>query len=167
MTNLNNLIKGTDYEKQTLPEIIVNSHKNGDTGIFNNAAQHFNHDFFWKSMKPGGGGVPKNAVGEAIEKDFGSFQKFRDEFKKTAATHFGAGWAFLALDRSTKKLKVLSCHDADTPFLHNAVPIITTDVWEHAYYLDYQNRRPDYVESFLEHLANWDFADENYTKAQI
>ncbi len=113
-------------------------------------------------MKPNGGGKPAegSAIAKAIENDFGSFDKFREEFKAAAATHFGSGWAWLVVDNG--KLKVMGTHDADCPLVHNVKPILTIDVWEHAYYLDYQNKRPAFVDAFLDHLVNWDFAEQNY-----
>uniref|UniRef100_A0A0A9X2D4 superoxide dismutase n=1 Tax=Lygus hesperus TaxID=30085 RepID=A0A0A9X2D4_LYGHE len=110
----------------------------------------------------GGGEPPKGTIAEAIEKDFGSYKNFCQQFHQTAATHFGSGWAWLTLDPSTHKLQVMGTHDADTPIAHGQVPLVTLDVWEHAYYLDYQNRRIDFIDAFLNQLLNWKFVEENY-----
>ena len=164
VTNLNKLIEGTDYANKTLEEIILAS--SGDAakaGIFNNAAQVWNHTFFWNSMKPAGGGKPTGALAAAIEKDFGSFEKFVEEFKTAGATQFGSGWAWLVLDNG--KLKVTKTANAETPMTKGQTALLTIDVWEHAYYLDYQNRRPDFIATFLDKLANWEFAASNYDTA--
>lgn len=166
MTNLNKFVAGTELEKATLEEVILKAAATGNKPVFNNAAQHFNHSFFWESMAPNAGGKAPagSAIAAKIDADFGSFDKFREEFKTAAATHFGSGWAWLVLD-ADNKLKVVGTHDADTPVAHGLKPILTIDVWEHAYYLDYQNRRPDFVDAFLDKLANWEFAEANLTKA--
>jgi Fe-Mn family superoxide dismutase len=164
VTNLNKLIEGTDYASKTLEEIILAS--SGDAakaGIFNNAAQVWNHTFFWNSMKPSGGGKPGGALAAQIEKDFGSYEKFVEEFKNAAATQFGSGWAWLVLDNGT--LKVTKTANAETPMTKGQTALLTLDVWEHAYYLDYQNRRPDFIATFLDKLANWSFAASNYEAA--
>ena len=164
VTNLNKLIEGTEWADKPLEEIVVASFKDSSkAGIFNNAAQVWNHTFFWHSLKPGGGGTPTGALAEKINADFGSFDKFKEEFKNAAATQFGSGWAWLVLDKGT--LKVTKTPNAETPVVHGQTPLLTLDVWEHAYYLDFQNRRPDYITNFLDHLANWDFAAENFAKA--
>ncbi|GGD12688.1 superoxide dismutase [Pyruvatibacter mobilis] len=153
---LNDLIKGTDNEGKSLEDII----KSSEGKLFNQAAQVWNHTFFWNSMTPNGGGKPTGAVAEAIDRDFGSYDKFAEEFSSVAAGEFGSGWAWLVAD-DAGKLSVISTHDADTPLAHGKKAIITLDVWEHAYYLDYQNKRPDYIKTFLDKLVNWDFANEN------
>lgn len=164
VTNLNKLIEGTDYANKSLEEIVVESFKDpSKAGIFNNAAQVWNHTFFWNSLKPGGGGTPTGALAEKINADFGSFDKFKEEFKNAAATQFGSGWAWLVVDNGT--LKVTKTPNAENPVVHGQTPLLTLDVWEHAYYLDFQNRRPDFISNFLDHLANWDFAAENLAKA--
>lgn len=164
VTNLNKLIEGTDYANKSLEEIVVESFKDpSKAGIFNNAAQVWNHTFFWNSLKPGGGGAPTGALAEKINADFGSFDKFKEEFKNAAATQFGSGWAWLVVDNGT--LKVTKTPNAENPVVHGQTPLLTLDVWEHAYYLDFQNRRPDFISNFLDHLANWDFAAENLAKA--
>lgn len=160
VTNLNKLLEGSDLAGKSLEEIILASA--GDTakaGIFNNAAQVWNHSFYWHSMKPGGGGAPTGKIAEKIAADFGSFEKFAEEFKNAGATQFGSGWAWLVLDGG--KLKVTKTPNADLPMAHGQKAILTMDVWEHAYYIDYQNRRPDYIGTFLEKLVNWDFANAN------
>ncbi len=160
VTNLNNLIKDTPLANMSLEEIIMDSAKDpSKQGIFNNAAQVWNHTFFWHSMKPNGGGAPKGKIGEKINADFGSYDAFKDAFKQAATTQFGSGWAWLVLEGD--KLKVMKTGNADLPMAHKQKAILTLDVWEHAYYLDYQNRRPDFVTAFLEHLVNWEFAEAN------
>lgn len=152
--NLNKLVSGTIFAEMKLEEIINEAYgKEEYQGIFNNAAQVWNHTFFWNSMKPNGGGAPKGELMKRIEKDFGSYDKFAEEFKSAATSQFGSGWAWLVEEGG--KLKVIKTSNADTPIAHKQKPIITVDVWEHAYYLDYQNRRADFVEAFLEHLVNW------------
>jgi Fe-Mn family superoxide dismutase len=164
VVNLNNLIKGTEFEGKTLEEVTIAS-EGKNAGIFNNAAQVWNHTFYWHSMKPNGGGKATGAVAKKIEEDFGSFDKFVEEFKAAGATQFGSGWAWLVLDKDGK-LKVTKTGNADVPFTKGQTPILTMDVWEHAYYLDFQNLRPKYIETFLNSLVNWDFANENLAKAE-
>lgn len=160
VTNLNNLIKDTPLAGASLEEIIMASAKDASkAGIFNNAAQVWNHTFYWNSMKPNGGGAPKGKLADKIAKDFGSYEKFVEAFKQAAATQFGSGWAWLVLEGDT--LKVTKTGNADLPMAHGQKALLTIDVWEHAYYLDFQNRRPDYVTTFLEKLVNWDFAEKN------
>jgi Fe-Mn family superoxide dismutase len=160
---LNNTVKmiaGTEFEKATLEEIIKRTAGQPDkTGLFNNAAQLFNHTFYWQSMKPGGGGEPKGRIAEKIVQSFGSYQKFAEEFSNAAATQFGSGWAWLV--QNSGKLQVIKTSNAETPIATAAIPLVTIDVWEHAYYLDYQNRRADYIKAFVEKLLNWDFAEKN------
>lgn len=160
VTNLNNLIKDTDLASKGLEEIIkAVAGDASKAGVFNNAAQVWNHTFFWSSMKPGGGGKPAGDLLARIEKDFGSFDKFKDDFKAAAVGQFGSGWAWLVEEKGA--LKIVKTGNADTPMAHGQKALLTVDVWEHAYYLDFQNRRPDYVQTFLDHLANWDFAAAN------
>lgn len=164
VTNLNNLVKDTALASKDLVEIIRDVAGDASkAGIFNNAAQVWNHTFFWHSLKPNGGGKPQGALLAKIEADFGSFEKFVEEFKAAAATQFGSGWAWLVLENG--KLKVTKTANADTPLVHGQTPLFTVDVWEHAYYLDFQNRRPDFVATVLDKLANWDFVAENLAKA--
>ncbi|MCB1322114.1 MAG: superoxide dismutase [Leptospiraceae bacterium] len=160
VTKLNDAINGTDLAGASLEDIIKKTA--GDSarsGIFNNAAQVWNHTFYWNSMKPGGGGAPSGAIGDKINAAFGSFDKFKEEFKNAAATQFGSGWAWLIEDGG--KLAVMKTLNADLPLAHGKKALLCIDVWEHAYYLDYQNRRPDYITTFLDHLVNWDFANQN------
>ena len=157
---LNGMIKGTAYADMTIDAIIQKSYGSADkTGIFNNAAQVFNHTFYWKSMKPGGGGEPTGIIAEKIQADFGSFYAFKKAFSSAALSQFGSGWAWLVKDGDA--LKIIKTANADTPIAQGLIPLLTVDVWEHAYYLDYQNRRADYVDTYLEHLVNWEFAEAN------
>lgn len=154
--NLNDLIVGTEYEAMPLDEIIIKSAAAQDAKkIFNNAAQVFNHNFFFRCLSPNGGGN----IPEVISKAFGDKEKLVTEFKSAAAGLFGSGWAWLVKDNNT--LKIMTTTNADTPIAHGIVPIMALDVWEHAYYLDYQNRRADFIEAFLKHLVNWKFVLEN------
>lgn len=134
--------------------------RQAEGGLFNNAAQHFNHSFYWNGMRPVGGGDPSGSLVEAINSTFGGLDGFRETFTKTCATHFGSGWGWLVKDRAGA-LSVVGTHDAGCPLTDGLTPLLTCDVWEHAYYLDFQNRRPDYVAAFLDHLVNWDFAEAN------
>ena len=158
VTNTNKLIEGTDLSNQDLENIIKKTSKDTSmSSIFNNAAQVWNHSFYWACMKPGGGGPPSGAIAERIASDFGSYEKFAEQFKNAGTTQFGSGWAWLIL--KDNHLEIMKTSNADTPLAHGLQPLLTVDVWEHAYYLDYQNRRPDYLASFLEHLINWDFVN--------
>lgn len=160
VTNLNNLITGTDLANKTLEEIIkISFQDKSKTSIFNNAAQVWNHTFYWHSMKPQGGGKPSGDLLKKIEQDFGSYEAFVTEFKNAGATQFGSGWAWLVFD--SNKLKVVKTSNAETPLTSSAKPLMTMDVWEHAYYLDFQNARPNYIDIFLNHLVNWDFVNQN------
>jgi Fe-Mn family superoxide dismutase len=160
VVNLNKLIDGTDMAGKSLEEIIKASAGDASkAGLFNNSAQVWNHSFFWNSMKPGGGGGPSGDLAKAIDRDFGSLDGFKDEFSKAGAGQFGSGWAWLVSDGGT--LKVTKTPNAETPLTTSAKPLLTADVWEHAYYIDYRNRRPDYLSAFLDHLINWDFAAKN------
>lgn len=152
--NLNKLVKDTEFENMSLDRIIKETVDNpAYVLIFNNAAQSWNHEFFWKCMSPNGGGAPEGELSKKIDRDFGSYENFRQEFKNAATSQFGSGWAWLA--EKDGKLQVVKTSNADTPLAHGMNPIITLDVWEHAYYLDYQNRRVDFVDAFLDHLVNW------------
>ena len=158
--NLNKLIAGTDLEGKTLEEIIANSAKDpSKAGIFNNAAQIWNHSFYWKCLKPQGGGAPTGAIAAKIDAAFGSYDKFTEELKNAGVTQFGSGWAWLVLDGND--LKITKTPNADTPLAHGQKALLTIDVWEHAYYLDYQNRRPDYLTAVIQNLINWDFVNSN------
>ncbi len=155
--NLNRLAAGAKMGDLPLEEIIRRTAGQPDkAGLFNNAAQVWNHTFFWNSMKPNGGGAPTGRLAEMITAAFGGFDAFKTAFSEAAMTQFGSGWAWLVKDGDT--LKIVRTSDADTPLAHGQTALLTCDVWEHAYYLDYQNRRKDFVQTFLDHLANWDFA---------
>lgn len=160
VTNLNNLIKGTELEGKELDEIILASANDADkAGIFNNAAQVWNHTFYWNSIAPNGGGQPTGALAAKIDEAFGSYEKFAEEFTKAATTQFGSGWAWLVADQVNGNLSVIKTSNADTPLAHGQVAVLTIDVWEHAYYIDYRNQRPKYISTFLESLVNWDYAN--------
>jgi Fe-Mn family superoxide dismutase len=155
VTNLNNLIEGTEFAGKSLEDIVTGSY--GDAakqGIFNNAGQHWNHNLFWRIMKKGGGGTPGGELSRRIDDAFGSFEAFKEQFKTAAVTQFGSGWAWLALDGDT--LKVMKTPNGENPLVNGMRPIMGLDVWEHAYYVDYENRRPEYVAAFLNNLVNWD-----------
>jgi superoxide dismutase, Fe-Mn family len=160
VTNLNGLIEGTELAGRTLDEIILVA----DGGLFNNAAQVWNHSFYWKCMKPAGGGVPSGELAKAISDAFGSFDVFKAEFSQAAVSQFGSGWAWLVLDAGA--LKVVKTGNADLPLKHGQTALLTLDVWEHAYYVDYRNLRAKYVETFLESLVDWDFVAANYAAAR-
>jgi len=150
----NDLVKGTPYDKMGLEEVIrASSAKPDEAKIFNNTAQIWNHTFFWQSMQPNGGGEPTGEIAKRLKEAFGSYDGFRKEFIAAATGRFGSGWAWLVLDKG--KLSVTSTPNAETPLVKGQTPLLTCDVWEHAYYLDYQNRRPAFVEAFLAHLVNW------------
>ena len=156
VTNLNNLIKGGEFENSSLENII----KNSAGGVFNNAAQVWNHTFYWNSMKPNGGGSPTGALADAINAKWGSFDQFKAEFTKCAVGTFGSGWAWL-VKKSDSSLDLVSTSNAATPLTSDATPLMTCDVWEHAYYIDTRNARPKYVENFW-NVVNWDFASQNF-----
>jgi Fe-Mn family superoxide dismutase len=156
VTNLNNLIKGTEFENSTLEEIILKS----SGGIFNNAAQVWNHTFYWNCMKPNGGGAPSGELAAAIDKAFGSFDEFKKQFGQKAITTFGSGWAWL-VKNADGSIALVSTSNADTPMTKGQKALFTIDVWEHAYYVDYRNARPKYVEEFW-NLVNWDFVADNF-----
>ncbi|MEI7893802.1 MAG: superoxide dismutase [Myxococcales bacterium] len=159
VTNLNKLLEGKPEADKSLEDIILGS----DGPVFNNAAQIWNHTFYWSSIKPNGGGVPTGELLTALQRDFGSFDKFKEELSNAAATQFGSGWAWLVLDKG--KLAVTKTSNADLPLKHGQKALLTIDVWEHAYYIDYRNLRPKYIETFLQHLVNWDFALANLKSA--
>ena len=164
VVNLNNLVKDSPLASKSLEDVIkAVAGDSSKAGVFNNAAQVWNHTFYWHSMKPNGGGKPSGDLAKKIDADFGSYDKFVEEFKAAGATQFGSGWAWLVLENG--KLKVSKTGNADLPMVHGQTAIMTMDVWEHAYYLDFQNRRPDYIRTFLDKLVNWDFAAENLKKA--
>ena len=156
VNNLNNLIAGTEFENASLEEII----KKSEGGIFNNAAQVWNHTFYFQSLSPNGGGKPEGEIGKAIENTFGSFDKFKEQFTMAAATLFGSGWAWLVKNKDGS-LEITKESNAGCPLTKDQVPLLTIDVWEHAYYLDYQNLRPDYIASFWK-LVNWDVVESRF-----
>ena len=156
----NGMIEGTDLADAALEDIVKAAKEQGNTGLFNNAAQAWNHAFFWKSMSPNGGGDPTGAIAEKITAAFGSFDKFREEFAAAGAGQFGSGWVWLVADASGA-VSIVKTANADTPLTDGVTPLITCDVWEHAYYLDYQNARPKFLDAFLANLINWDFANAN------
>ncbi len=160
VTNLNKMIAESELADESLENIIKKT--SGDSakaGIFNNAAQVWNHTFYWNSISPGGGGSPTGPIAAKIDADFGGYDQFVEAFKNAGVTQFGSGWAWLLLENG--KLSISKTLNADTPIAHGQKPILTIDVWEHAYYLDYQNRRPDYLAEFIKSLLNWDFANAN------
>ena len=164
VATLNKLVAGTPNESQTVDAIVRNAAATGATAIFNNAAQVWNHTFYWKSLAPvGAGGAPEGAFGEAVSRDFGSFANLKSALADAAVKRFGSGWAWLVAKDG--KLSVISTPNAETPLTQAGVtPLLTVDVWEHAYYLDWQNRRADYVAALLDKLANWKFAADNFAR---
>ena len=158
ITNLNNFIKDTDMAGMSLEEIVHNSSKDkSKAGIFNNASQHWNHELFWKCMKPNGGGSMPKKLEDRIKSDLGSVEEFKKEFIQAGITQFGSGWCWLSI--SNGKLVVSKTPNAENPLIHNMKPILGCDVWEHSYYVDYRNRRPEYLENFFEKLINWEFVE--------
>ncbi len=155
VTNLNNLIKGTKYENMSLEEIITSS----EAGIFNNSAQVWNHTFFWNCLSPKGGGAPTGKVSEMINKKWGSFDKFKEEFTKAATTNFGSGWTWL-IQNKQGDVEIFNTGNANTPMTSGHKALLTLDVWEHAYYIDYRNSRPNFINAFW-NLVNWDFVNQN------
>ncbi len=153
------LIAGTELEGKTLEEIVLAAYKENKTALFNNAAQVWNHSFFWQCLKPGGGGKPAGRIAARIDAELGGYDKFAADFKNAGVTQFGSGWAWLVLKEG--KLAIVQSANAETPITQGYKPLLVADVWEHAYYLDYQNRRPDFLQAFLDHLVNWDFVNAN------
>ncbi len=158
VNKLNGLIEGTEYENMGIEDIV----KKSEGGIFNNAAQAWNHQFYWESLSPNGGGIPSGNIADAINQQWGSFDNFKDEFSKKAATLFGSGWAWLVKSKDGK-LDIIQGQNAENPMTEGHTPLLTCDVWEHAYYLDVQNKRPDYIENFFD-LINWDKIEERYNQ---
>ena len=156
VNKLNELIAGSENENKSLEDIIASS----SGGLFNQAAQVWNHTFFWNSMKPSGGGAPSGTLAQAIDAGFGGLDAFKEQFKAAGAGRFGSGWVWLVKEDGA--LKIVTTGNAETPLTQGQKPILTCDVWEHAYYLDYQNRRPDFIQAFLDNLVNWDFAAANF-----
>ena len=156
--NANKLITGTEYEKLDAEEIIQKTAGDAaSASIFNNVSQAWNHAFYWQCLKPKGGGKPSGQIEKKIKQDFGGYEKFVEELKSAGSTQFGSGWAWLVMDND--RLEVMKTANADSPLAHDMQPLLTIDVWEHAYYLDYQNRRPDYINTFIEKLINWEFVN--------
>ena len=158
----NNLIKDTGLEGKTLEEIVKESHGKFP-GLFNNAGQHYNHTHFWKWMKPNGGGTPPGAIEKAIVDAFGSFDKFKEDFVQAGVTQFGSGWAWLVVKDG--KLEIAKTPNGENPLVHGGKPILGVDVWEHSYYIDYRNRRPDYLKAFLDNLVNWEHVEHMHAEA--
>ena len=157
VTNLNNLIAGTEFESLSLEDII----KKSSGGIYNNAAQVWNHTFFWNCMKPNGGGAPSGKLADAINAKFGSYDGFKEAFTKSAVGNFGSGWTFL-VKKADGSVDIVNMGPAGTPLTTGDTALLTIDVWEHAYYIDYRNARPKFVETFLNSLVNWEFAEKNF-----
>jgi Fe-Mn family superoxide dismutase len=157
VTNLNGLIKGTEFETKSLEDIV----KTSSAGIYNNAAQIWNHTFFWNCMKPAGGGEPGGALAAAIAAKWGSYAAFKEAFAKSAVGNFGSGWTFL-VKKADGSVDIVNMGPAGTPLTTGDTPLMTIDVWEHAYYIDYRNARPKFVETFLNALVNWAFAEKNF-----
>ena len=154
----NELLEESNIAADSLEELVKESAKIGGA-LFNNIGQHYNHSFFWNSLSPSGGGEPSGAIAAAINASFGSYDKFKSEFVSSGVGQFGSGWVWLVADGSA--LKIVKTANAETPLTEGLKPILVCDVWEHAYYLDFQNRRPDFLTSFLDNLVNWDFANQN------
>jgi Fe-Mn family superoxide dismutase len=164
VTNYNKMVQDAGMADQPIEEVIKATYNDSSkSGIFNNGAQAWNHTFFWNSLKPSGGGTPTGDLAEKINADLGGYDKFKEEFTKAATTQFGSGWAWLVSDNGT--LKIINSPNAVNPLALGHTPLLTLDVWEHAYYLDYQNKRPDFIKAFLDNLVNWDFATENLAAA--
>jgi len=162
---LNELVAGTRYAELPLEQVIAATAGNAETAkIFNNAAQTWNHTFFWDCLRPGGGGQPPRELARTLEQSFGDYSRFKEKFAQAAVDQFGSGWAWLVARGD--KLEVISTSNAQTPLAMGATPILTIDVWEHAYYVDYENRRPDFVNAVIDKLLNWDFALQQLEKSQ-
>jgi superoxide dismutase, Fe-Mn family len=162
VTNANNLIKGTEFEGKSIEDTIVGAHSK-NTPIFNNVAQHYNHSLYWLNLKPNGGGALPGTVEKAIVDSFGSVDKFKEEFQTQGLGQFGSGWVWL--EASAGKLAVRKTANAENPLIFGATPLAVADVWEHSYYIDYRNRRADYLKAFLDHLVNWAYVEEKLEAA--
>ena len=163
---LNELVAGTRYAEMPLEQVIAATVGNAESAkIFNNAAQTWNHTFYWNSMREGGGGIPPRAIARLIDDSFGGATQFTEKLSSAAADQFGSGWAWLVA--RGQKLEIIPTSNAQTPIVMGATPLLTIDVWEHAYYVDYENRRPDYVKAVIERLLNWDFALEQLDKSEL
>jgi superoxide dismutase, Fe-Mn family len=164
VTNLNNLTKDTELADKSLEDVIRMTFKDpAKVGVFNNAAQVWNHSFFWNCLAADGGGAPTGELAAKIDSAFGSYEKFREEFKNAATTQFGSGWAWLVEEAGT--LKIVKTPNAENPLAHGQKALLTLDVWEHAYYLDFQNARPAFIDNFLDKLVNWNFVSQNLAAA--
>ncbi|MBB4303809.1 Fe-Mn family superoxide dismutase [Rhodobium orientis] len=163
VTKGNDLVKGTEFEGKSIEEVVTGSFGK-DAGIFNNVAQHYNHTHFWKWMKAGGGGksLPEK-LAKAIESDLGGYDKFREDFIAAGAAQFGSGWAWVAVKDG--KLEIMKTPNGENPLVHGGTPILGCDVWEHSYYIDYRNKRPDYLAAFVDSLINWEYVEELYEAA--
>ena len=162
VTNGNNLMKGTEFEDKSVEEVVTGSFGKNQ-GLFNNAGQHYNHLHFWQWMKPNGGGTPSGAVEKALTESFGSLEAAHKAFIDAGTTQFGSGWAWFAVKDGV--IQAMKTPNGENPLVHGAAPILGVDVWEHSYYIDYRNRRPDYLKAFLDNLVNWDHVDELYQAA--
>ncbi|GGE36877.1 superoxide dismutase [Agaricicola taiwanensis] len=162
VTTGNKLLEGSELAGKSLEEIVKGSYGKNQP-LFNNAGQHYNHLHFWNWMKPNGGGAAPAAIAKKIEEDIGSFDKFKEDFIQAGATQFGSGWAWLAVKNG--KLEIMKTPNGESPLVHGATPILGVDVWEHSYYIDYRNRRPDYLKAFIENLVNWEYVEKLYGEA--
>ena len=162
VNNGNNLLKGTEFEGKSLEEVVTGSFGK-NAGVFNNVSQHFNHSEFWKCMKPNGGGAIPGELEKALIDSFGSVEKAKEDLVQAGATQFGSGWSWLAVVNG--KVVATKTPNGENPLVHGGKPILTVDVWEHTYYIDYRNRRPDYLKAFVDHLVNWDYVAELYAAA--
>ena len=158
----NKLLAGSGLEGKSLEEVVIGSYGKNQA-LFNNAGQHFNHIHFWKWMKPNGGGAIPGSLEAKIKEDLGGVEKFKEDFIEAGKGQFGSGWAWLALKNG--KLEVMKTPNGENPLVHGATPLLGVDVWEHSYYIDYRNRRPDYLKAFIENLVNWEYVEELYSKA--
>lgn len=162
VTAANNLMKDSEFESMSVEDVVKASYGKNQT-LFNNAGQHYNHTHFWKWMKPAGGGAIPGALEKKIVEDIGPIEKFKDDFVQAGVTQFGSGWAWLAVKDG--KLAIMKTPNGENPLVHGATPVLGVDVWEHSYYIDYRNRRPDYLKAFLESLVNWEYVEELYGRA--
>ncbi len=167
VVNLNKIIEENhDFAGSSLEELMERC-KNDNPGIYNNAAQVWNHSFFWHSIKPNGGGAPIGNIAAEIEKDFGSYENFKKEFKNAGLTQFGSGWVWLVYNSNSMKLEIIKTSNAEAPLSDNLNPLLACDVWEHAYYIDYKNSRPDYLDNYINKMINWDFAEMHLNRARM
>ena len=166
VTNGNKILEGLGDMGSTIEEIVVNAHKKGEQGLFNNVAQHWNHEHFWKWMAPNGGGNRPGNLEAAINDSFGSFDAFREQFLNAGATQFGSGWCWLVMN-SEGKLEVTKTPNGENPLIHGQTALLGCDVWEHSYYIDYRNARPKYLEAFVDNLVNWEYVAEIFEKGPL